>query len=459
MRELCVFARQNLGSDPPFSNLDLISCRNVLIYLSDSLQKRIMPIFHYSLNPTGFLLLGPAENIGQSANLFTLVERTSKIYAKKLTATRPTLSLTPSNYPTAKASDRGSAALTGRLPRSITSDGFNLQKQVDQLIANHYAPISVVTDDKMQVLHLRGAVDRYLRLVPGVANLNLFNLVREGLLIELRAAIYQAQRQEMPVSKDGLRLEAGDQPRMVNLQVIPFKVLTTEERRFLVLFTDATPPVSSPSPVDPSSPPGDLEQEIARLRQELAVAIQERVATQEYLQAVIQEQEYTNQDLKIANEEILSSNEELQSTNEELETAKEEIQTTNEELNTTNEELRSRNTQLHRVNNDLSNLLASINIPILMLTNDLRIRRFTPMAQRLFNFIPGDAGRPLSDIRANLNIPDLEPLLLEVLETLSVKELDVQTQGGIGTISASVPIAPAKIRLMARCWCSSILMP
>ncbi|MHC5863219.1 PAS domain-containing protein, partial [Nostoc sp.] len=170
--------------------------------------------------------------------------------------------------------------------------------------------------------------------------------------------------------------------------------------------------------------------EIVRLRLELATAIQERVATHEYLQAVIQEQEDINQDLKVANEEILSSNEELQSSNEELETAKEEIQATNEELNTTNEELRSRNLELHQVNNDLTNLLASINIPILILTSDLRVRRFTPMAQRLFNLIPADAGRPLSDIRANLDVPELETLILEVQDTLSIKELEVQTLGG-----------------------------
>jgi two-component system CheB/CheR fusion protein len=311
----------------------------------------------------------------------------------------------------------------------VSSEEFDLQKKVDQLIANHYAPVGVVIDDEMQVLHLRGDVDRYLRLVAGIANLNLFNLVRAGLLVELRAAIYQAQRQETPVIKSGLCLEEGERSKTVNLQVIPFRVPATEELRFLVLFEDAFL-ANSPSLIDLERPQGDLEQEMVRLRQELAAANQERAATQEYLQAIIQEQEHINQDLKVANEEILSSNEELQSTNEELETAKEEIQATNEELNTTNEELRSRNVELHQVNNDLTNLLASINIPILMLTHDLRIRRFTPMAQRLFNFIPTDAGRPFSDIRANLNIPDLESLILEVLETLSVKELEVQTQGG-----------------------------
>ncbi|MDX2242258.1 MAG: CheR family methyltransferase [Leptolyngbyaceae cyanobacterium bins.302] len=421
VRELCVFARQNLGSDPPFSNLDLISCRNVLIYLGESLQKRIIPIFHYSLNPSGFLLLGTSESIGQFSDLFTLVEKKNRLYSKNVTATRPVFSFTPSNHPIARVNDQPAM--------QVPTEAFDLHKKVDQLIANHYAPVGVVVDDKMQVLQLRGDIDRYLKLVPGVANLNLFNLVRTGLLVELRAAIYQAQRQEIPVIKNALRLEEGDRSRVVNLQVIPFRVPISEDRRFLVLFEDAAPG-SSVNSLEIENIPGDLEQEIARLKQELAAVTQERAATQEYLQAVIQEQEHTNQDLKVANEEILSSNEELQSTNEELETAKEEIQATNEELNTTNEELRSRNAELHQVNNDLTNLLSSINIPILMLTNDLRIRRFTPTAQRLFNFIPSDAGRPLSDIRANLNIPDLEPMLLDVLETLSPKELDVQTQGG-----------------------------
>ncbi|HEY9642865.1 MAG TPA: CheR family methyltransferase, partial [Coleofasciculaceae cyanobacterium] len=430
VREICVFARQNLGSDPPFSNLDLISCRNVLIYLGDELQKRIMPIFHYSLNPSGFLLLGTAESIGQASYLFTLVEKKYRLYAKNLTATRPMLSLIPSSYPLTKVSDRH--------PMPDLPEEFDLEKKVDHLIARHYAPVGVVLDDKMQVLQFRGNVDRYLKLVSGAANFNLFNLLRDGLLVEVRAAIYQAQRQEIAVTRNGLRLEEGDSrpetlreySRAVNLQVIPFKVPITDASHFLVLFEDAPLASSSPSPIQPDLPQGDLERENAQLREELDAAKQERAATQEYLQAIIKDQEHTNQDLKVANEEILSSNEELQSTNEELETAKEEIQATNEELNTTNEELRSRNGELHQVNNDLTNLLASINIPILMLTNDLRIRRFTPMAQRLFNFIPGDAGRPLSDIRANLNIPNLESLLLEVLETLSVKELEVQTQGG-----------------------------
>ncbi|WP_310430199.1 PAS domain-containing protein, partial [Chamaesiphon sp. VAR_48_metabat_135_sub] len=233
------------------------------------------------------------------------------------------------------------------------------------------------------------------------------------------------------VTKNGLQLSENDRSISFNLQVIPFNIPTVAEPRFLVLFEDAPISViSQDRQIDSTVTQSDLAEENLRLRQELNTASQERTATQEYLRAVIQEQEYSNQDLKVANEEILSSNEELQSTNEELETAKEEIQATNEELNTTNDELRRRNAEVDIINNDLTNLLASMNIPILMLTNDLRIRRFTPMAQKLFNFIATDTGRPLSDIRTNLNIADLDALILEVLETLTLKELEIQTQTG-----------------------------
>jgi two-component system CheB/CheR fusion protein len=424
VRELCVFARQDLGSDPPFSNLDLISCRNVLIYLDETLQKRILPIFHYSLNPTGFLLLGTSESTGKYSDLFTLIDKKYKVYAKKLTAIRPTFLFITSNYPIVKVDE---SKPTNENP----SDEFDLEKKTDQLILNRYASVGVVINDKMDVLQFRGEIDLYLKLVPGKPSINLFKMVREGLLIELRATIYQAQRQKILVRREGLRIEEGDFSKIINLEVIPFNPGTGEEFYFLVLFESAPPTINNPSTVNPESEEqSDLAQEIVRLRLELVTAIKERAATQDYLQAVIQEQEHINQDLKVANEEILSSNEELQSTNEELETAKEEIQATNEELNTTNEELRSRNLELHQVNNDLTNLLASINIPILILTLDLRIRRFTPMAQRLFNLIPTDAGRPLSDIRANLDVPELKALILEVLDTLSIKELEVQTLGG-----------------------------
>ncbi len=424
VRELCIFARQNLGSDPPFSNLDLISCRNVLIYLAEPLQKRVIPIFNYSLNSTGFLLLGTSENIGKYSYLFTPVHARCKIYSKKLTANSPIFSFSTSSYPVAKVDE--SEQINENDP-----DTFDLQRYTDQMILNRYAPAGVVVNEQMNILQVRGDTNAYLRLTPGIPSLNLLKMAREDLLIELRTAIYQALMQNVIVRKEGIRVETGDRSSLVNFEVTPFQPETVEERYFLVLFEEALPTAIDLSTVNSESiGPTDLELEIVRLRQAIATANEEKKLAQAHLQAVIQDQENLNQDIKVANEEILSSNEELQSTNEELETAKEEIQATNEELTTTNEELRSRNFEQYQVNNDLINLLASISIPILILANDLQIRRFTPMAQKLFNLIPTDIGRPFSDIRSTLDVPDLEAMILEVIDTLQTKEQEVQTLAG-----------------------------
>ncbi|MEG4085125.1 chemotaxis protein CheB [Microcoleus sp. POL10_C6] len=424
VRELCVFARQDLGSDPPFSNIDLVSCRNVLIYLGESLQKKVMPIFHYSLKPTGFLLLGTSESTGEFSYLFTSLDKKSKIYTKKLTATRPHFSFTPSSYPVAKAREREEV-------KNNFTNSLDLQQETDQLILNRYAPASVVVNEQMKILQVRGDIDPYLRVVAGTPDLNLLAMARAGLLVELRTAIYQAQTQNVTIRKERVLLELGGRSSIVNFEVIPFQPQAAEGRYFLVVFEEASPPVLNFSTLPSESfEQPDLVREIELLRQQLAAANQEKTAAQAQLQAVIQDQESLNQDLKVANEEILSSNEELQSTNEELETAKEEIQATNEELTTTNDELRSRNIEQSLVNNDLINLLSSINIPILMLTNDLQIRRFTPTAQQIFSVIPTDVGRPFSDIRSTLNVPNLEQMILEVIDTLQTKEQEVQTLSG-----------------------------
>ncbi|MEG4912316.1 chemotaxis protein CheB [Microcoleus sp. B7-D4] len=424
VRELCVFARQDLGSDPPFSNIDLVSCRNVLIYFGESLQTKVMPIFHYSLNPTGFLLLGTAESTGDFSYLFTSLDKKYKIYAKKLTATRPNLSFTPSSYPIAKARER-------QQEKDKFRNSFDLQQQTDQLILNRYAPPSVVVNEQMKILQVRGDTDPYLRVVAGTPNLNLLAMARAGLVVELRTAIYEAETQNVTIRKERVLLESAGRSSIVNFEVIPFRPQAVEGRYFLVLFEEVSRSVLNLSTLTSESlDQADLYYEIELLRQQLAAANQEKTAVQAQLQAVIQDQEGLNQDLKVANEEILSSNEELQSTNEELETAKEEIQATNEALTTTNDELRSRNIEQSLVNNDLINLLSNINIPILMLTNDLQIRRFTPATQQIFSVIPTDVGRHFSDIRSTLNLPDLEQMILEVIDTLQTKEQEVQTLSG-----------------------------
>ena len=425
VRELCVFARQDLGSDPPFSNLDLVSCRNVLIYLADSLQKKVMPIFHYSLNPTGFLLLGTSESTGKFSSLFTSVHKKSKIYAKKLTATRPTFSFTPSSYPVAKTVQKQG------VNEENSIEGLDLQRETEQLILNRYAPATVLVNEEMKILQVRGDIDPYFKVVAGTPDLNLLTMARAGLLVELRTAIYEAQTQNVTVRKERVVVESGGRSTMVNIEVMPFHPHTIAARYFLLLLEEVLPQALNFRTVTSEScEQGDLAAENEFLRQALATANQEKTAAQVHLQSLIQEQENLNQDLKIANEEILSSNEELQSTNEELETAKEEIQATNEELTTTNEELRSQYLEQSQLNNDLTNLFASINIPVLMLANDLQIRRFTPTAQAIFNLIPTDIGRPFSDIRSTLDFPDLEQRIGEVIDNLQTQEQEVQTLSG-----------------------------
>ena len=425
IREMCVFARQNICSDPPFSKLDLISCRNVLIYLGAALQKKILPTFHYGLKPTGFLILGTSETTGDSSDLFTAVDKKQKIYARKLAPARLTIDLI--------ADAHDASGLVKVTPSDDPAWGdFDLQKEADRIVLERFAPVGVVIDNDLEILHFRGQTSLYLEPAPGRASHNLLKMAKDGLKLELRTAIYQAKQQNLAVSKDDLQITDGDLVRQINFEVIPLKARGMEERYFLVLFQEATPPtiarstglILSPSATRTSqSVTSSSEPEMARLNQELAT-------TKEYLRTIIEEQEATNQDLRAANEEILSSNEEFQSSNEELETAKEEIQATNEELNTINDELQRRNHEVTEVSNDLENLISSTNIPILMLGSDLCIRRFTPLAQTILHLIPTDVGRPLWDINHALDLADLESQIREVISTLKTKEQEVQDRDG-----------------------------
>lgn len=428
VRELCVFARHNLMSDPPFSRLDLITCRNVLIYLGSVIQKKLLPIFHYGLKPTGFLMLGNSETVGEFVNLFAMVDKKYKIYFRKIAPDRLRIELLPSKVPE-----------TLNPPPPMREDTWNnqeIQKEADKIVLNQYAPVGVIIDDELEIVQFRGQTSPYLQPAPGRPSFNLLRMAKEELRLELRTAIHQSKQQKIPVSKEGLEIRVDDQVRQVRIDVIPFQSPTATDNYLLVLFQDM--PKEGRSGSDPTQPsttsrgsniksgrgkPASLDLENSQLKNELA-------STKEYLQSIIEEQQSTNQDLRAANEEILSSNEELQSTNEELETAKEEIQATNEELNTINDELQRRNIESTQVSNDLQNLLSSINIPILMLGGDLRIRRFTPVAERIFNLIPTDVGRPLSDINHKLNLSDLEPQILEVIGTLNYKTQEVQDQDG-----------------------------
>ena len=420
LRDRCVFAVQNVVKDPPFSRLDLVCCRNVLIYLGPMLQKRVLQMFHYALEPEGYLMLGPSESIGTQADLFALVDQPAKLYTKKSVASREGYNFKPRTpY---------QDALVELPPPRLGTPGRSPQQEAEELILARFSPAGVILTADWDILHFRGQTGRYLEPAPGAASLNLLKMVRRGLFVALRAALLQARDSGVPVRKAGVRYRSNGSEAQVDLQVLPLHAVAGGTPCFLVLFEEPVAP-AAPEPARPA--PGVAEGAANAERDDyLATLEHELTSTRDYMQSAIAEQEGTNEELRSMNEEIQSANEELQSTNEELETAKEELQSTNEELATVNEELESRNAELAAANNDINNMLASINLPILMLDNELRIRQFTPQAERLLNLIGTDMGRPISNIKPNIEVPRLEELVRRVINSLEVESLELQDNAG-----------------------------
>jgi len=427
LRDMVVFARQNVISDPPFSRLDLISCRNLLIYLEPVLQKHVLPILHYALKPTGVLWLGSSETPGSSSDLFAPEDRKHRFYHKKPASARVQFHSAP-----ASAARKGPGQKTNYLNEQLRTE-HDAQKEADRILLMRFSPAGVVINAEMEILQFRGSTGAYLEPPVGKATLNLLKMAREGLMLPLRAAIQKAKKDDLTIRKEDVRVNYNGDSREITLEVIPIKDLTATERCFLVLFE----PVAEinrhkrlagrQKAEAPSGKGTDKQQteivQAARLQEELSV-------TREYMQSLIEQHEATNEELQSANEEIQSSNEELQSINEELETAKEELESGNEELTTLNDELHNRNQELATLNDDLSNLFGTVNLPILMLGRDLRIRRFTPQAEKVLSLIATDVGRPVSDFQRNINVPDLEELIVEVIDTVSVREREVQDRNG-----------------------------
>jgi two-component system, chemotaxis family, CheB/CheR fusion protein len=305
----------------------------------------------------------------------------------------------------------------------------DLQKAADQILLNRFVPASVVVNDKLEVLQFIGQTGRFFDPTPGDATLNLLRLVKGGLQLELRLAFQKAKRHGS-IRKEAVLVEL-DGLKTANFEILLLKNQPGGERHYLIVFEEGKAmhrqlpqrAEEGSGKKSQKSKPSDVEVENAQLKEELE-------ATREYLQSIIEEQRTTNEELRSANEEIQSSNEELQSINEELETAKEELQSTNEELTTVNEELQNRNDEMSRVNNDLNNLLSSVNIPIVMLGTDLHLRRFTPVTERVMNLIPSDIGRPITDIKSNLRIPDLRQLVTRVVDSLEIHESEVEDNDG-----------------------------
>jgi two-component system CheB/CheR fusion protein len=428
VRDQCVFARQNLVKDPPFSNVDLLSCRNLLIYLGAALQKRAVPTFHYALRPAGYLLLGRSETIGGFADLFALVDREQKIYVKKGAAIRLPPDVVPPETADLREKETAEASQTYR-----PLDGRDLERRADELLARRFAPPGVIVSPEMEILHFLGQTGRFLEHISGAASLNLLKMTRAGLAMDLRAAIHEARQERRRVRKEGLQIIDNGGTSTVNIEVHPLDAdagARPEDFHFLVLF-DEVPPPPEPSArqdegadqAEPVSPDTPEAEENKRLRRELR-------DTKAAMQGIVEEHESTTEELRAANEEIKSSNEELQSVNEELETAKEELQSTNEELTTLNMELENQNEEANRAIDDFNNLHRSVDIPVVLLDNELKIRTFTPPAEQKLGLRSADHGRRIGELRLGIQADDLESKIREVLRSLNTYQQEVRSEAG-----------------------------
>ena len=414
IRQLIVFAEQDLIKDPPFSKLDLIVCRNLLIYLSSVLQKKIFPLFHYTLNPNGFLMLGPSESIGECADLFTLMDRRLKIFQRK---SSPNVI---AEYRAAPLTNEGRDLLKRVGPKS--SADMSLIQLTEKALLEGYAPSCVIINEKCDIVHFRGRTGHYLEPPTGEASLNILKMAREGLRIELRSAIHKAFKKQTAVTRSGIRIKDNGTWRVVNLVVKPFEQESLQGL-MMVIFEDVAPAFTkeeSPAKGDEVSP---VDQRILDLEHELN-------STKESLQTTIEELETSNEELKSTNEELQSTNEELQSANEDLETSKEELQSINEELVTVNSELQGKLDELSQTNNDMINLLSSTEVGTIFLDNRLNIKRFTPAITKVINLIPSDIGRPIGHIASNFLYEDLLQDIDQVLKTFVFKEKELQTRNG-----------------------------
>lgn len=419
IRECCVFARHNVINDPPFSRIDLISCRNLLIYLKPVLQKKVLPMFHYAAKPQSFLLLGTSESIGDSEDLFAVVNRKYKLFSRKPGPSRAHLAIPLPHH---------EIKMGIEIPehREHAPPRLDPQKEADRVLLTRYVPAGVLITADLEIIQFRGETGAYLEPAPGKPSHNLLKMARGGLLLPLRELIEKAKKNDVPTSKEGVRLEQPNGFLVINLEIIPLRNLPATERCFLVLFHPvnessqqiSAPDIQNKDTLAPRHATAEAD-EIARLKLELA-------ELKDYLQSVIEQHEAADEELQAASEETQSSNEELQSINEELETSKEEIQATNEELTTMNEEFNNRNIEARRLNDDLNNLLNSVAISVVIAGTDFRIRRFTPTAEKMLHVKSGDIGRPLTEIRLGLLVPDLENLMQEVIETISPREREVR---------------------------------
>ena len=401
IRDMCVFAEQNVAKDPPFSKIDLISCRNLLIYLDPFLQRRVMATFHFALDPSGFLMLGSAETIGPAAELFTAIDNNTRIFMR-----RAVPSHTPdfaAEYVAEKFVREMPAPPMGELaPDTI------LKNDADRALVANGTFNGVVIDPYMTILQFRGQTAPFLEHRPEeMASCNLFKMARKELAVELRLAIHEASVTGSPVRAGGLKVTADDgNPLQVSLEVIPYRSSLNGQRHFVVLFAQNQLPMGLETMVCGAALSQEDGETLSLLRHEL-------LETKDYLNSLIEKEQAANEELKSASEEILSSNEELRSTNEELQTAKEEAHAINEELTTVNEELRARNAEVSQAHSDLSNIFTSTQTPMLILAADLTCRMATPATGKALGLSCPPQCCPVGLLLQRFHVAELEQLILD----------------------------------------------
>ena len=413
IREMCIFSLHNLIKDTPFSKLDLISCRNLLIYFDPALQQRVLALFHFGLRQRGYLFLGPAENITPQPKLFSRVDSRARLFKARV--------VEPGRVPVELSLEVPRAGQASPRARPATLTAQEAATRRAQRVIDAYAPAAVLVDEHYEILHFSGRTGRYLQPSPGAASLNLFNVVDPGLRPDLRAAISRAMSNGKRIVRENLRLAVDGGTLLMNIVVEPLPGADSEQRLCVVVFQEVAP--AKPGPQRGKAPESAQDEIIQHLEAEL-------ISTRERLQGTIEELETSNEEMKSSNEEFQSVTEELQSSNEELETSKEELQSINEELETVNAELNSKVESLDRALSDQRNLLENTEIATIFLDGKLRIKSFTSPITEIFRLIESDLGRPVTDISTRLAYEHLARDVGRVLRTLSRVEHEVTTIDG-----------------------------
>jgi len=425
IRDFIVFSVQDILKDPPFSKLDLLCCRNLLIYLNAEAQRKVLRLFHYTLLPGGILCLGSSESVGRQAELFSIMDKKWRIYRRK---EMPPLTKQVIDFPTGP--DRGTrVAQEAAEPIRLEED---LASVTARLLLARYSPACVVIDREGNISYIQGRTGKYLEPAPGRVNLHLVAMARQGLRVELSAAIRQAAASRQRVFRPGLKVKTNGREQMINLTVEPLGEPDSDKGLMMVVFQDVEGPVPGRDKGKPAGAAGDQGQRIEELGKELQIV-------RETHQTTVEELESSNEELKSTNEEMQSTNEELQSTNEELESSKEELQSLNEELTTVNTELQSKLEQLSRIQDDMTNLLNSTEIATIFIDSDLRVKSFTPAATRIVNLIQADMGRPIEHIVVNLTYEHLVEDVKAVIDSLASKTKEVRTKDNVWYLMRVMP--------------------